>query len=670
MWKHGNRISSSVWIPLLGVAVLAASLRIFGIGRIPPGLYHDEAYNGLDALSVLQGNRPLYFSANNGREPLFIYLVALTIGVLGRSPGAVRIVSVLLGTATIPFTYLLTREMFGRRVALWAALAGAISVWPINLSRVGFRAVAMPLTIALAFWLLARGMRRRRTIDFALAGALYGLTFYTYLAARFTIIAVLGCAVYLYFTRRERIPWRQGIVFLAMVALVALPLMLYATSHWDEMLRRVAQVSIVNPVINEGDFWGTLGRQIVRCAAMFIWRGDFIPRHNVPLRPVFDIALAPFFLLGLSLSLWRASRGQTAYVLPLIWVGSMLLPSILAEDAPHFLRGVGVLPWALMLPAIGLDVAGTWVGHRIGRGTAWLIPSVILVLSLVFTWRDYFGVHAASPAVYYQFETGVEEMASEINRFTGAGWPGKGLVGREEEGILGTRAYVSDRLWTHWPSLRYLVRESPFLAVLEPGRGLAEEIDETLLILSPSEDRTELVSSLPSDGVISVHEGSQEQGDLETEPRLLYLSFQVSRDAHVPNNLGIDFEHGIRLLGATTDSSSPSYLEVKLFWQTERRIDTDYTVFIHLTSGDGAAVTQNDAQPAAGYYPTTLWRPGDVVVDIHRLTLPESFDPTAHALRVGMYDLSTMERVNISGATEEGHLDYVEVPLSQAEREQ
>ncbi len=40
------------------IGLLAAVLRLVAIDRLPPGLYHDEAYNGLDALNVLRGETP------------------------------------------------------------------------------------------------------------------------------------------------------------------------------------------------------------------------------------------------------------------------------------------------------------------------------------------------------------------------------------------------------------------------------------------------------------------------------------------------------------------------------------------------------------------------------------------------------------------------------------
>jgi len=82
---------SNEWLLLVLITVFAAVLRLYALDRLPPGLYHDEAYNGLDALGVVDGQYRIFFEANNGREPLFIYLSAIAIFFLGRSPLAIRL---------------------------------------------------------------------------------------------------------------------------------------------------------------------------------------------------------------------------------------------------------------------------------------------------------------------------------------------------------------------------------------------------------------------------------------------------------------------------------------------------------------------------------------------------------------------------------------------------
>ena len=110
------------WAILAVVVLVGAGMRFYRLGTLPRGLYHDEAFNGQDALGILDGERPVFFEANNGREPLFLYGMSLAMAVLGRTPFAVRVTAAVLGTLTIPATFLLVREWFGGRVGLWSAV--------------------------------------------------------------------------------------------------------------------------------------------------------------------------------------------------------------------------------------------------------------------------------------------------------------------------------------------------------------------------------------------------------------------------------------------------------------------------------------------------------------------------------------------------------------------
>ena len=84
---HKNQRSPSTfgWALLLLALATAVFLRFTNLGSWPPGLYRDEAFNGLDALRLLDGKLTVFFTANNGREPLYIYLTTLAVGLFGRT---------------------------------------------------------------------------------------------------------------------------------------------------------------------------------------------------------------------------------------------------------------------------------------------------------------------------------------------------------------------------------------------------------------------------------------------------------------------------------------------------------------------------------------------------------------------------------------------------------
>lgn len=654
------------WGSVVALVVLAGVLRFFALGRIPPGLYHDEAFNGLDALGVLEGHTPPFFEANNGREPLFIYLVSVAVGALGRTPGAIRIVSALVGTLTVPVTYGMAREVFGRRVALWTALILAISVWPVNLSRTGFRAVTMPLATAVAVWWLWRAFRSDRKADFAVAGACLGLLLYTYLAARFAPLALAAFALYAVCRRRAVIPWGSLLLFAGVALLVALPLASYLIGHWELMVARGQQVAITNPVINGGDFWGTLARHLVRSALAFTHRGDFIPRHNVPLRPVFDPCLAIGFVGGLILSAVRSVRGKSEYAFLLLWVGVMWMPTVLAEDAPHFLRGVGVLPLVCVIPAVALDGFRQAMARRASGVAAVALIGLVVVASLASTWRDYFVGHGSSEEAYYEFETGAVELSSSINRFLGSGWDGTGLGLPVTEPRLGRHVYLAARLWDNWTAVRYLVPESEQLTIL-PAKGgipaVAESQDDVMLVLWPFERPLAHLSLLPVGAIISVHEGASERGDLESEARLLYVTYLAERDSSVNTGVRRDFAEGISLLDAQVSCLAENEVRIRLIWQADKPVSKDYTVFVHVLR-DGQMVTTGDARPAGGYYPTTLWRSGDTIVDDHRVSLPGPLDSQVHRILVGLYELQTMSRLPLVDEAGCAMGESVDIPIT------
>jgi hypothetical protein len=86
-----------------------------------------------------------------------------------------------------------------------------------------------------------------------------------------------------------------------------------------------------------------------------------------------------------------------------------------------------------------------------------------------------------------------------------------------------------------------------------------------------------------------------------------------------------------------------------LFWSASAPVTTDYTVFVHLRDIKGATAAQQDAQPLGGDYPTSEWRPDEVIIDPHPLMLPANLPPGDYEVWVGMYRLDTMERLVVTG---------------------
>jgi 4-amino-4-deoxy-L-arabinose transferase-like glycosyltransferase len=674
----------------IGVLILliAAALRLSAIGQVPPGLYHDEAYYGLDAVDVLQGHLQVYFPANNGREPLFIYLAAGMIGLLGRSPFALRLTAAFLGILTVAATAAAGRALFSRRVGLLAAAVLAVTLWHVHLSRVGFRVVTLPLVIALTLWLGARAVRTGRSRLWLAAGVLYGLSFYTYTAARFTPFALVVFGFYVLATLGPCAfrPYVRGMgIALLAAAVVLAPLAVYTVSHPDVVLGRPDQVSIWNPAISGGDPWGLLGRQALQTLGMFFVRGDRIWRHNIPWRPVFAPLLGAAFLLGIGMAFRRARRDSRAGLV-LLWTATMALPTLLAEDAPHFLRAVGMLPILAFLPALGLEQLMVIKPHRhedTKKNSTSFVPSrlggspaigvavsvVAIGLELVGGARQYFGPYARDPMTAYWFERGAVALGADINRFLGVGWSGEASPSTPTAGADG-HVYLDPLLWTDWPQVRFLVAAPERVTVgLEAGcepRSEAEGRSEwrpTAVFLWPYGDWTRSWALLPHPAEVTVVEGPLSQHDRETEPYVTYLAFLATRpDPDAPPQARLS--GGVEFLGATVTLMEGGAVRVRLRWRATAPLTGEYTVFLHYQR-DGQTVAQGDSPPAMGRYPTPLWQPGDILNDDHIVPGVGRPQPGRDEILFGLWNPQTGEYLSVlNGAGNPAGVE-IRIPVQQ-----
>jgi hypothetical protein len=479
----------------------------------------------------------------------------------------------------------------------------------------------------------------RRWHTWLLAGILYGLCFYTYLPARFSPIALAIFTLYLIHTGRGKQLWPVAVWFAAGALLILAPLGLYTLGHWESVMGRPGQVGVFNPLISGGDPWGTLGRHLVKTLGMFFVRGDTIPRHNLPGRPVFDPLLGMAVILGLAWGLSRAQvRRRTATRFALIWVALMLVPTWLAEDAPHFLRAAGVLPLLVVFPALGIDAAMDWLGQRRRQGWALALACAIVAFSLAITVWDYFFRYGTDPQVAYAFEDAAVELAGEANRFTGVGWAGSGLAVSQHSPVPGRRVYIDSRLWNEWAAIPFLVPESEGMIKL-PAEVPASN-DAALLLLWPYEGLGRYQDLLPRNARIEAHGGPLTKGDLEEAPYEAYVAYTATPMAERPTDYLAHFGGQIALLDYAVEISDRG-LRVQLVWEALESPTENYTVFVHLRDGE-RVIAQDDGEPATGHYPTNLWRRGDVVVDTHALEIPE-LGESEPKLAVGLYILRTRE---------------------------
>ncbi|MEM7344282.1 MAG: hypothetical protein AAF485_08555 [Chloroflexota bacterium] len=85
-------------------------------------------------------------------------------------------------------------------------------------------------------------------------------------------------------------------------------------------------------------------------------------------------------------------------------------------------------------------------------------------------------------------------------------------------------------------------------------------------------------------------------------------------------------------------------LRIIRYWKSIAPTQIDYTAFVHGYTPEGDLSAQFDNPPTMAQYPTSLWQPGEVIVDV--ITLANQ-DNLLQELRVGLYDPATGERLSL-----------------------
>ena len=74
----------------------------------------------------------------------------------------------------------------------------------------------------------------------------------------------------------------------------------------------------------------------------------------------------------------------------------------------------------------------------------------------------------------------------------------------------------------------------------------------------------------------------------------------------------------------------------------------NYSIFVHLVGADGQMIAQFDHLPLNSFYPMQAWPIGVDQRDDAPLNLPEGVSLEGAWLAVGVYNLASMQRLDVS----------------------
>ena len=102
----------------------------------------------------------------------------------------------------------------------------------------------------------------------------------------------------------------------------------------------------------------------------------------------------------------------------------------------------------------------------------------------------------------------------------------------------------------------------------------------------------------------------------------------------------------------------------QLYWLALRESGQDYKAFVHLLGPNGSVIAQHDGDPGGGYTPTTRWRPGEIIVDRHVLSLPQGLPAGEYGLRAGLYQVEPLRNLPVDPPAADNRVDIGKIEVS------
>lgn len=403
-------ISISRWsVLLIAVTALIIFFRFYQTTTVPPEPFSDHAEKILDVYDVSQGQTKIFFTRNTGREAFQMYWTLLVANLFntGLSFLSLKLGTAILGFLTVPFIYLLGKEIGGPRVGLFALLMAGIGYWPNVISRVGLRFPLYPLFAAPVLFFLLRGLRTRNRNDFLLSGLFLGIGLHGYSPMRIVPFVVVAAFIIYWLHSQSQDARKELPIWLAMLALVATFVFLPLLRYWldDPAIfgfRAFTRLGSVEQPL-PGPAYQIFFSNLWNALRMFNYDDGEIWVHSVTHRPALDIITAALFLIGVVLVLVRYIRNRHWLDLfLLISIPLLLMPSVLSlafpGENPALNRAGGAYIPAFLLAAMALDGLLSSFGRGGLRNVlTWGLAGLLFVISarqnfdLVFTqYYEYF----------------------------------------------------------------------------------------------------------------------------------------------------------------------------------------------------------------------------------------------------------------------------------------
>lgn len=377
---------------------LALFLRVFMLDLVPRGLYWDEIAAVYVPFLYHLGVVPESIGHDPSQRTLVSHFLTgsyFTYFLVGPSTFLSRLNIALIGTIHVFIMYLLTKEMFSKRIALVTALLMAITPWALHFNRHEPFPTGYAFYFSLALLFAHKGIHantfRRKVIWYCSASFVFGLTANILSEAIvFVPLFVSGFALIYLLKNRSVIVqimprWIPVAIMASAIFILSYSAVILEFTTDNPNRERAVSQSTITIAENPGD----LLEMVIKRIQMHI-SPDFLvfrttSSHDIDFSPTIqqsellrqqptNAGLLNYYgflvYLGLALLAYRSiTSKQNEYLVILWWIATFLIISGIAYyNNPHAGRNIVGMPALIITIALAIDfIINLAYNHKSGE---------------------------------------------------------------------------------------------------------------------------------------------------------------------------------------------------------------------------------------------------------------------------------------------------------------
>lgn len=438
-------MKKKLWL-LIIILVLAAVLRLWNLGNIPPSLTQDEAALGYNAYSIFKTGRdeygkflPIIFKSFGDFKPgLYIYLDIPFVAALGLNEIAARLPSALAGVLAVYLVYLIAGILFkeDKKIPLITAFVAAVTPWCIYFSRGAWEVnLALTLTLVGIYFFLKSFEKPKLLIFSSLA---FALTLLTYQGAKLSSFIVLLSLIAVYWKEFLKIDKKYIISSAVLGFVISIPVIISVFNGQTGRLEVFSIFSYPRPqdytqaFLNEGgekigglsyylyhsetlNFTrGILGRYFNHFSGKFLFfEGDYQnPWHSAPYQGMLLVTDIIVLIFGIA-AIFRTKIDKSKLFI-LIWLALSPLPAALTRDQVQSVRALNMAIPMVFVLSLGLNLILSAISKVRIKAILYTMVTVLYMAGIIYFLDAYF-VHVPKHYSSY-WNYGYREVVEEITK--------------------------------------------------------------------------------------------------------------------------------------------------------------------------------------------------------------------------------------------------------------